>query len=227
MTVQTLHAENELMTLITLRQAAIRFGIPLAALRKIADAGLLPAISRHGDKPVVPSDVARRIAARSAVAPHHLMPMTPGTARMAVLRVDVAKPVPDDDRPFIGFHADLTSAELLEALRGWWVGNPSRIAEAGVLPVTLGGFVVAVLTGLNGWDSRVTVDGVTRHRSDARLAGYIRDLDAPANMVGSGTPDDLRIAELLLGKRLTSTSGGPIAYVNLPAHEPHSGLSGR
>ncbi|MEU8059759.1 hypothetical protein [Microbispora bryophytorum] len=219
MTVRTLHAENELMTLITLRQAAIRFGTPLAALRKVAAAGLLPAIVRHGGKPVVPSDVARRIATRSAAAPHHLMPNSPGTARMAVLRVDVAKPVPDEDRPFIGFHADLSPAELLEALRGWWVGNPARIAETGVLPVTLGGFVVAVLTNLSGWDSRVTDDGVTRHRFDARLAGYIRDLDAPVNVVGSGTADDLRIAELLLGKPLPSISGGPIAYVTLPAHE--------
>jgi len=33
-------------------------------------------------------------------------------------------------------------------------------------------------------------------------------------MIDIGTADDLRIAELLLGKRLESTSGGPIAYVS-------------
>lgn len=44
-------------------------------------------------------------------------------------------------------------------------------------------------------------------------------LDAPVNVVGSGTADDLRIAELLLGNPLPSISGGPIAYVTLPVHE--------
>ncbi|MGA4996072.1 hypothetical protein [Nonomuraea bangladeshensis] len=31
--------------------------------------------------------------------------------------------------------------------------------------------------------------------------------------LSKGAADDLRVAELLLGKRLTSTAGGPIAYV--------------
>ncbi|WP_329090392.1 hypothetical protein [Streptosporangium sp. NBC_01469] len=202
------------MTLITLRQAAVRFNLPFAALQKIAAADLLPAAGRHGDKLVIPTDVAQRIQARSAVALHHLLPTTTGSATMAVLRVDVAKHVSDEDRPYIGFRADLTPSDLLEALRGWWVGRPEKIAQTGILPVTLGGFVVAVLTGLSGWDTKLTNNGLIRHRFDARLAGYIGDLDAAINMIEIGTVDDLRIAELLLGKRLTSTSGGPIAYVS-------------
>ncbi|MBF8190019.1 hypothetical protein ITP53_30695 [Nonomuraea sp. K274] len=83
-----------------------------------------------------------------------------------------------------------------------------------MLPVTLGGFVVAVLTGLSSWDTKLTDDDLIRHRFDARLAGYISDLDQAINMITTGTADDLRIAELLLGKRLKSTSGGPIAYVS-------------
>ncbi|WP_207756618.1 hypothetical protein [Nonomuraea cypriaca] len=202
------------MTLITLRQAAVRSNLPFAALQKIAAAGLLPADGRHGGKLVIPTDVAQRIGARSAVALHHLLPTTTGNATMAVLRVDVAKHVPDEDRPFIGFHADLAPSDLLEALRGWWVGRPEKIAQAGILPVTLGGFVVAVLTGLSSWDTKLTDDDLIRHRFDARLAGYISDLDQAINMITTGTADDLRIAELLLGKRLKSTSGGPIAYVS-------------
>ncbi|MEU7990095.1 hypothetical protein AB0B56_35050 [Streptosporangium canum] len=202
------------MTLITLRQAAVRFNLPYAALQKIAAAGLLPAARQHSEKLVIPTDVAQRIQARSAVALHRLLPTKMGNATMAVLRVDVAKHVPDEDRPYIGFRADLTPSDLLEALRGWWVGRPEKIAQAGILPVTLGGFVVAVLTGLSSWDTRLTDDGLIRHRFDARLVGYISDLDMPINMIGIGTVDDLRIAELLLGKRLTSTSGGPIAYVS-------------
>ncbi|MEN3540768.1 hypothetical protein AAH991_37035 [Microbispora sp. ZYX-F-249] len=200
------------MTFITLRQAADRFDISLAALRKLAAAGLLPVAGHPGAAQVIPENVARRIAHRSHVTPRLLS--TPArTNTIAVLRVDVAKPVPAEDRPYIGFHADLAPEHLLEALRGWWVGNPEKIARAGVLPVTLGGFVVAVLTGLGDWDSRSTGDGPIRHRFDARLAGYITDLDAPANAVRSGSPGDLRIAERVLGKRLTSNSGGPIAYL--------------
>ncbi|MGW5162360.1 hypothetical protein ACWEPN_43395 [Nonomuraea wenchangensis] len=208
------------MSLITLRQAAVRFDLSYDALRRIAAAGLLPEAGQHGDKPVISTDVAQRIQARSAVALDHLLPTTTGTATMAVLRVDAAKPVPNEDRPFIGFHADLAPEDLLEALRGWWVGRPEKIAQAGILPVTLGGFVVAVLTGLSGWDTKVTENGRTRHRFDARLAGYISDLSTPTNMITVGTVDDLRIAELLLGKRLTSTAGGPIAYVTVAARQP-------
>jgi hypothetical protein len=210
------------MTLITLRQAAVRFDLPFTALQKIAAAGLLPAAGQHGDKLVIPTDVAQRIRARSAAALHHLLPTTTGNATMAVLRVDVAKHVPDEDRPFIGFHTGLTPADLLEALRGWWVGKPEKIAQTGILPVTLGGFVVAVLTGLSSWDTKLTDNGLIRHRFDARLAGYISDLDTAINMITIGTADDLRIAELLLGKRLKSTSGGPIAYMTVAAHQPTS-----
>ncbi|MEU3170405.1 hypothetical protein [Streptosporangium sp. NPDC006930] len=202
------------MTLITLRQAAIHLNLSSTSLQKIAAAGLLPAARQHGGKLVVPADVVQRIQARSAVALHHLLPTATGSATMAVLRVDVAKHVPDEDRPFIGFRADLTPEDLLEALRGWWVGRPEKIAQAGILPVTLGGFIVAVLTGLISWDTKLTDNGLIRHRFDARLAGYISDLDAATNMIDVGTADDLRIAKLLLGKRLESTSGGPIAYVS-------------
>ncbi|MEZ0071631.1 hypothetical protein [Planotetraspora sp. GP83] len=164
-------------------------------------------------------DVAQRIGTRSAVALHHVQPATTGNTTMAVLRVDVAKHDPDGDRPFIGFRADLAPEDLLEALRGWWVGTPEKIAQAGILPVTLGGFVVALLTGLNSWDTKLTDNGLVRHRFSARLAGYINDLDldTPLNMVQSGIPGDRRIADHLLGKRLTSTSGGPIAYVTVTA----------
>jgi hypothetical protein len=205
------------MTFLTLRQAAIRSSLTFAALQKIVSAGLIPAATPNGDgdKAIVPADIAERIGARSTVPLHHALSTTVGDASMAVLRVSVAAPVPDNDRRYIGFHADLTPDDLLEALRGWWIGTPERIAQAGILPVTLGGFVVAVLTGLDSWETKLTDDGLVRHRFDARLAGYISDLDTATNMVMTGTADDLRIAGQLLGKRLKSTSGGPIAYVSI------------
>ncbi|GAA3127574.1 hypothetical protein GCM10020001_056180 [Nonomuraea salmonea] len=52
-----------------------------------------------------------------------------------------------------------------------------------------------------------------RHRFDARLAGYLTDLDAPTNMIETGPPEDQTLAKLLLGTRLPSNAGGPIAYV--------------
>lgn len=203
------------MNLISLRQAAIRFDLSYNALQRITAAGLLPSARQHGTTPAIPTEVAQRLAARSAVDLHSLLPSAQGATTMGVLRVDAAKPVSGQDRPFIGFHADLAPEDLLEALRGWWMGNPEKIADAGVLPVTLGGFVVAVLTGLTSWDTKLTDNGRSRHRFDAKLAGYLSNLDEPVNMVKIGTADDLRTADHLLGKRLPSTAGGPIAYVTV------------
>lgn len=202
------------MNLITLPQAAAHTGLSRSALSTIMKAGLLPMVVRHGRTRLIPTDVAQQLKARPAAALHHLLPTAAGIDTMPVLRVDVAKPVHEEDRPFIGFHADLSPEDLLEALRGWWTGKPEKISQTGILPVTLGGFVVAVLTGLGDWESKRTDTGVIRHRFDANLVSYISDLDTPVNLITTGTADDRRISEVLLGKHLESNSGGPIAYVS-------------
>ncbi|WP_308019974.1 hypothetical protein [Streptomyces sp. SP2-10] len=75
--------------------------------------------------------------------------------------------------------------------------------------MTLSGYVVAVLTGLERWEKNT--EG--RHTfPDARLAGYVTDL-APRLVVTARTDSDRQLAELLLGTRLASHSGGAIAYV--------------
>ncbi|MQS16375.1 hypothetical protein F7Q99_30270 [Streptomyces kaniharaensis] len=80
--------------------------------------------------------------------------------------------------------------------------------------MTVAGFVVAVLTGLAEWESDGTVGTTGRYRfTKARLAGYLTDLTAPANAADPADPEDARLAGLLLGTRLASVSGGPIAYV--------------
>lgn len=77
--------------------------------------------------------------------------------------------------------------------------------------MTLSGYVVAVLTGLDYWEKNN--DG--RHAfPDARLAGYVTDLATPQITLTSSTNGDRRLAELLLGTRLASHSGGAIAYVS-------------
>ncbi|WKX74057.1 hypothetical protein [Streptomyces sp. XD-27] len=76
--------------------------------------------------------------------------------------------------------------------------------------MTLAGYVVALLTGLERWEK----NGEGRHAfPDARLAGYVTDLAAPAAAITSSLDGDRRLAELLLGTRLASHSGGAIAYV--------------
>ncbi|MCF4136495.1 hypothetical protein L1856_05750 [Streptomyces sp. Tue 6430] len=76
--------------------------------------------------------------------------------------------------------------------------------------MTLSGYVVAVLTGLERWER----NGEGRHAfPDARLAGYVTDLATPTTTITSRVDDDQRLAELLLGTRLASHSGGAIAYV--------------
>lgn len=76
--------------------------------------------------------------------------------------------------------------------------------------MTLSGYVVVALTGLERWQKNT--DG--RHAfPDARLAGYVTDLAAPHTVITSNTGDDRHLAELLLGTRLASHSGGAIAYV--------------
>ncbi|MEV4802982.1 hypothetical protein AB0K18_23490 [Nonomuraea sp. NPDC049421] len=198
------------MSLITLTEATTHYGLSRDALKKITAAGLLPASHRHGRTRLIPRDVAERLSTRPTAPLHEVLPKDEDT--MPVLRVDVAQPVKDQDRPYIGFHADLAPEHLLEALRGWWVGDPKNISRAGILPITLGGFVVAVLTGLDDWESRRIFGTRIRHRFHARLAGYLTDLDEPTNMIETGPSEDQTLAKLLLGTRLPSNAGGPIAY---------------
>jgi hypothetical protein len=131
-------------------------------------------------------------------------------AEIAVLRVDVAQPADDPDRNWIGFATSLTPDDLLKALRGWWRCDAASVAAGGVLPVTLSGYVVAVLAGLQRWEK----NDQGRHAfPDARLIGYVTDLAAPRLTMTSSVDGDRHLADLLLGKRLASHSGGAIAYI--------------
>jgi hypothetical protein len=130
---------------------------------------------------------------------------------IAVLRVDTAQATVEPGRDWIGFSAALTPGALVKALRGWWRMDAASVAAGGVLPVTLSGYVVAVLTGLERWEKNT--EG--RHAfPDARLAGYVTDLIDPHTVITSALDRDRQLAELLLGTRLPSHSGGAIAYVN-------------
>ncbi|GAA1992786.1 DNA-binding protein [Kitasatospora viridis] len=170
--------------------------------------GVVPGVRETG-RQVFPLAALQRLQARPAADLSVLR-----TAEVAVLRSDAPARVDEPDREWIGFGTGLDEAQLLAALSGWWRCDPARVAAGGVLLVTVASFVVAVLTGLAGWESDGTAGTTGRYRfPKARLAGYLSDLTAPANVVGRVGPEDARVAGLLLGTRLLSVSGGPIAYV--------------
>ncbi|MFF9157465.1 helix-turn-helix domain-containing protein [Streptomyces sp. NPDC014846] len=191
--------------LLTTGQAADELGCAITTFRRLVHAGLLPGLSRRGVRVMIPLDTVQALATRRR-APLQQLDAT----EIAVLRVDAARPAPEPDRPWIGFAATLTPDDLLKALRGWWRCDPVSVAAGGVLPVTLSGYVVAVLTGLQAWEKNATGRHVF---SQARLAGYVTDLAAPRITLTSRTDGDQRLAESLLGTRLPSDSGGAIAYV--------------
>ncbi len=154
---------------------------------------------------MIPLSAAQALSARHHAPLHQL-----DAQEIAVLRVDAAQPADDPDRDWIGFSATLSADSVLKALRGWWRCDAVSVAAGGVLPVTLSGYVVAILTGLERWERNA--EG--RHAfPDARLAGYVTDLVTPHTVITSEVEEDQRLAELLLGSRLTSHSGGAIAYV--------------
>lgn len=192
--------------LLTTGQAAAELGCAVTTFRRLVRAELLPGLSRRGVRVMIPLQAVQSLAARSHAPLQHL-----DAAETAVLRVDAAQHVAEDDRQWIGFAASLAPEDILKALRGWWRCDAASVAAGGVLPVTLSGYVVAVLTGLERWEKNE--EG--RHAfPDARLAGYVTDLATPQVAITSSTDRDRHLAELLLGTRLASHSGGAIAYVS-------------
>ncbi|MGW4393347.1 helix-turn-helix domain-containing protein [Streptomyces sp. NPDC004685] len=191
--------------LLTTGQAAEELGCAITTFRRLVHAGLLPGLSRRGVRVMVPLDVVQALSARRHAPLNQLQ-----APEVAVLRVDVAKHVQEPGRNWIGFAASLLPEDLLKALQGWWRCDAASVAAAGVLPVTLSGFVVAVLTGLERWEKNVQGRYAFPY---ARLAGYVTDLATPVTHVTATSEPDRMIADLLLGSTLASQSGGAIAYV--------------
>ncbi|MEU6182944.1 helix-turn-helix domain-containing protein [Streptomyces coeruleorubidus] len=195
--------------LLTTGQAAQELGCAITTFRRLVHAGLLPGLSRRGVRVMVPLHVVQALGQRRHAPLDRL-----DAQEIAVLRVDAAKQVQEADRNWIGFAASLAPEDLLKALRGWWRCDAPSVAAAGVLPVTLSGYVVAVLTGLETWEKNAQGRHAFPH---ARLAGYVTDLATPVHHVTASSQADRMLADLLLGSRLVSHSGGAIAYVPAPA----------
>ncbi|MFB7655023.1 MULTISPECIES: helix-turn-helix domain-containing protein [unclassified Streptomyces] len=191
--------------LLTTGQAAEELGCAITTFRRLVHSGLLPGLSRRGVRVMVPLGTVQALAARRYAPLEEL-----DAPEVAILRVDTAQQTDEPDRDWIGFAASLAPEDVLKALRGWWRCDAASVAAGEVLPVTLSGYVVAVLTGLQRWEK----NAAGRHAfPDARLAGYVTDLAAPRINVTADTAADRRLADHLLGTRLVSHSGGAIAYV--------------
>src|SRR6478609_8008420 len=163
---------------MTTALAARELRISANTFKKLVTAGLFPAVGSRGVRTVVPEGDVHALARRDAVQVDRL-----GIPELPVLRVGPAERVSGEDRQWTGYAADLAEDQMLAALRGWWRCDPSRVVGAGVLPVTLGPYVVAVLSGLRpgdweplGWQAGES----ERYRfTSAQLAGYVTDLVTP------------------------------------------------
>ncbi|MFK0288043.1 DNA-binding protein [Streptomyces sp. NPDC090499] len=191
--------------LLTTGQAAAELDCAITTLRRLIRADVLPGLSHRGVRVMIPLDVVQALHQRPHAPLHHL-----DAREIAVLRVDAARHADEDDHTWTGYAPHLGADRLLTSLRGWWRCDPTSIATAGLLPVTLSGYVVAVLTCLDTWQRN---DQGRYAFPNARLAGYITDLATPTMELTSTRQDDRALATLLLGTRLQSHSGGPIAYV--------------
>lgn len=203
--------------LLTTGQAAAELGCAVTTFRRLVRADLLPELSRHGVRVMVPLETVLALKERPPATLGHLR-----AREIAVLRADVAETTTDiAGRRLSGFSATLSPEDLLAALKGRWRCDPASVAAGGILPVTLSGYVVAVLSGLQRW----VKDSQGRHSfPNAVLAGYVTDLVTPVKHLTAPTRAGRQTADRLLGSLLPSHSGGPVAYVStrtapLPAHQ--------
>lgn len=191
--------------LLTTGQAAQELGCAVTTFRRLVRAGLVPGLSRRGVRVMVPLAAVEALQNRTAAPVDQL-----NVREIAVLRADAARPAREPDREWIGFSTALAADALLKALRGWWRCDAASVAAGGVLPVTVSGFIVAVLGGLGRWEK----NDQGRHAfPDAVLAGHVSDLVTPVKHLTGAAPDHRAVADLLLGTRLVSHSGGAVAYV--------------
>ncbi|WP_203184027.1 helix-turn-helix domain-containing protein [Streptomyces pratensis] len=191
--------------LLTTGQAAEELGCAITTYRRLIRAGVLPELSRRGVRVMTPLWVVQALQKRAPALVDRL-----DADLLGVLRVDAAQQVHDADRQWAGYAADLDPDDLLKGLKGWWRCDAASVAAGGVLPVTVSGYVVAVLTGLDRWEKG---DGGRHAFPDAVLAGHITDLATPVKHLTAPQQNDRDIADLLLGARLPSQSSGAIAYV--------------
>ncbi|MGW2020508.1 DNA-binding protein [Streptomyces sp. NPDC001927] len=180
----------------------------ITTFRRLIHADLLPGVTARGIRVMIPLEVVQALSGRGTAPLRQL-----SAYEIAVLRMRGADTAPaaGNTPNAAGFSATVPPERLLHILRGWWRCDAASVTAGGLLPVTVAGFVVAVLTNLDRWQTNG--QGRTAF-PDAVLAGYVTDLATPVIHVTAPDATSREAAQLLLGTRLASSSGGPIAYVS-------------
>lgn len=181
---------------LTRNQTASLLGISLATVDKLVKSGYLPSLE---------SSLVLHLAATPFV--------TVTTGILPVLRTAAAKPA-NDGRAFMGDAAHLTDRQFRDGNAAWWRSDPDTIVGAGVLAVSIASFVTGVLHIHDVARTRRIASKEVRHAYKATVAGRVGMLGAPeTNRILTKDPDLATLTRQLLGMRVRTISGGPIAYL--------------
>ncbi|MDZ7576822.1 MAG: hypothetical protein U0904_01385 [Candidatus Nanopelagicales bacterium] len=118
----------------------------------------------------------------------------------------------------VGVGVGYSDSEFLNATEKWWTANPDEICGAGVMAVTISGFVVGLLQirGIIATDrlEHLKNGQVTtvekRYHFDATVVGRVVDLPSADVRVSNDDPDLSAFATQLLGNRIESARGAPL-----------------
>lgn len=177
-------------------QAASLLGISLATMDKLLRSGYLP-----------------RLAASSVFSLAATPYVTCITGVLPVLRTAAATPS-DDGREFIGDATFLTDAQFVEANAGWWRSDPDTITGAGILPVSIASFITGALRIHGVAKSEQRGPREVRHFYEATVVGRVGILgDRNTYRITTNEPEVAELTRKLLGSRVRTVSGGPIAYL--------------
>ncbi|UKL04206.1 DNA-binding protein [Streptomyces sp. NBU3104] len=159
---------------------------------------------------MTPLPVVQALRQRSHAALHQL-----DADEIGALRVDASAPATrPDGQQWSEYSTALTPDDLLNGLKGWWRCDAATVAAGHVLPVTLAGYVVAPLAGVHTWEKD------TRSRYAFPRHACPDTSATPTKVVTATTRPDRDLAELLLGSRLPTHSGGAIAYARTRTGRP-------
>lgn len=168
----------------------------LATVDKLLRSGYLPGLAASS---VLPLAATPYVTCVAGVLP--------------VLRTAAAIPS-EDGREFIGDATFLTDAQFVEANAGWWRSDSGTITGAGILPVSIASFITGVLRIHGVAKSQQTGPREVRHFYEAAVVGRVGILgDRGTYRITSKEPEVAGLARKLLGSRVRTISGGPIAYL--------------
>ena len=191
--------------MFTRPQAASVLGVSMGGIDKLLESGFLGDLKQQAVISLANSPHVRVLDGRLPVL------------RTAAHRDAILSDHDDRTRKYIGASPTMSDDELLQASNRWWRSNPTDILAAGLLVVAISGFIVAVLQVHSLFRSQPDKKGLLRHAYDASLLCRMDDLaDASSKRLCSEglSPRDRDGCLALLGCRVRTLAGGPIAYVD-------------